>query len=141
MIFGKVANLIILKKMGTMSIKHGLAVRGSAQRGDVVHADVSLNYKVTIYIVGDTLRIIDIRHDGDPKAYGYCACEGHVNDIWPSVYQLEDERIDKMLRLKNIDCPIWEPICKRAREIWMEEIAGRDRLRRYESDYVMEDKA
>lgn len=99
--------------------------------GRVVVADVSLNYKVTIYIVGDTLRIIDIRHDGDPRAYGYAAAGGQVKDIWPSTFQLEDERIDKMLRLENIDCPIWKPICKRAREIWMEEIANRDRLRRY----------
>ena len=99
--------------------------------GKVVVADVSLNYKVTIYIVGDTLRIIDIRHDGDPKAYGYSAAGGQLKDIWPSTYPLEDERIDRMLRLKNIDCPIWEPICRRAREIWMEEIENRDVLRRY----------
>lgn len=104
--------------------------------GNVVYADVSLNYKVTIYIVGDTLRIIDIRHDGDPRAYGYSAAEGQMKDIWPSTLQLEDERIDRMLRLKNIDCPIWEPICRRAREIWMEEIAKRDRLRRYEPEGI-----
>lgn len=107
---------------------------GSARfspEGKCVVADVKFNHKVTVYIVGDRLTIIDIRHDGDPKAYGYAAENGEVKSIWPAVIPLEDERIDKMLRLKNIDCPIWEPICRRAREIWMEEIAGRDRLRRY----------
>ena len=99
--------------------------------GRIAHADVSFNHKVTIYIVGDKLTIIDIRHDGDPKAYGYAAENGEVKSIWPAVIPLEDERIDRMLRLKNIDCPIWEPICRRAREIWMEEIASRDRLKRY----------
>ena len=110
---------------------------GSARispEGKVVVADVKFNYKVTVYIVGDRLTIIDIRHDGDPRAYGYAAENGEVKSIWPEVIPLEDERIDKMLRLKNIDCPIWEPICRRAREIWMEEIANRDRLRRYEPE-------
>lgn len=107
---------------------------GSARfspEGKCVVAHVSLNRKVTIHIVGDRLTIIDIRHDGDPKAYGYAAENGEIKSIWPAVIPLEDERIDKMLRLKNIDCPIWEPICRRAREIWMEEIDGRDRLRQY----------
>lgn len=104
--------------------------------GRIAHASVSFNRKVTIYIVGDTLRIIDIRHDGGPRAYGYSAENGEVKSIWPAVIPLEDERIDRMLRLKNIDCPIWEPICRRAREIWMEEIANRDRLRRYEPEEI-----
>jgi len=112
---------------------------GSARfspEGKCAVADVSFNHKVTVYIVGDRLTIIDIRHDGDPKAYGYAAENGEVKSIWPAVIPLEDERIDKMLRLKNIDCPIWEPICRRAREIWMEEIGNRDRLRRYEPEGI-----
>ena len=107
---------------------------GSAtfSKDDVLdYADVRFNYKVHLYIIGNRLSIIDIRHDGFTDSWGYCAKDGERQSIWPSNYELEDERIDKMLRLKNIDCPIWEPICRRAREIWMEEIEGRDRLRKY----------
>ena len=104
--------------------------------GKVVVADAKLSRKVTVYIVGDRLTIIDIRHDGDPKAYGYSAENGEAKSIWPAVMYLEDERIDKMLGLKNIDCPIWEPICRRAREIWIEEIECRDRLKRYEPEGI-----
>lgn len=99
--------------------------------GKVVVADAKLSRKVTVYIVGDRLTIIDIRHDGDPRAYGYAAENGEVKSIWPVVIPLEDERIDKMLRLKNIDSPIWEQICKRAREIWLEENDNRHILRKY----------
>jgi hypothetical protein len=99
--------------------------------GIVVVADAKLSRKVTVYIVGDRLTIIDIRHDGDPRAYGYAAENGEVKSIWPEVIPLEDERIDKMLRLKNIDSPIWEQICKRAREIWLEENDNRHILRKY----------
>jgi hypothetical protein len=107
---------------------------GSARfspEGKCVIANVSFNNKVTVYIVGNRLTIIDIRHDGDPRAYGYAAENGEVKSIWPAVIPLEDERIDKMLILKNIDCPIWEQICKRAREIWLEENDNRHILRKY----------
>ena len=99
--------------------------------GEVVVADVSFNHKVTVYIANDNLRIVDIRHDGDPGAYGYSTTNGERQNIWPATFDLEDERIDRMLRLKNIDSPLWEPICKRAREMWLKEIETRDVLRRY----------
>ena len=121
----------IIEVTGAVEYQTWFGMARFSKDGEVLIADVSFNHKVTVYIVGDRLTIIDIRHDGDPKAYGYAAENGELKSIWPAVIPLEDERIDKMLRLKNIDCPIWEPICRRAREIWMEEISMRDRLRRY----------
>ena len=121
----------IIKETGYAEYQTWFGMARISPEGKVVVADAKLNRKVTIYIVGDRLTIIDIRHDGDPRAYGYAAENGEVKSIWPAVIPLEDERIDKMLRLKNIDCPVWDKICRRAREIWMEEIDGRDRLKRY----------
>lgn len=121
----------IIKETGYSEYQTWFGMARISPEGKVVVADAKLSRKVTVYIVGDRLTIIDIRHDGDPRAYGYAAENGEVKSIWPAVIPLEDERIDKMLRLKNIDCPVWDKICRRAREIWMEEIEYRDRLKRY----------
>ena len=121
----------IIKETGYAEYQTWFGMARISPEGKVVVADAKLSRKVTIYIVGDRLTIIDIRHDGDPRAYGYAAENGEVKSIWPAVIPLEDERIDKMLRLKNIDCPVWDKICRRAREIWMKEIECRDRLKRY----------
>ena len=126
----------VIPETGYVEYQTWFGMARISPEGKVVVADAKLSRKVTVYIVGDRLTIIDIRHDGDPRAYGYAAENGEVKSIWPAVIPLEDERIDKMLRLKNIDCPIWEPICRRAREIWMEEIECRDRLRRYEPEEI-----
>ena len=121
----------IIKETGYAEYQTWFGMARISPEGKVVVADAKLSRKVTVYIVGDRLTIIDIRHDGDPRAYGYAAENGEVKSIWPAVIPLEDERIDKMLRLKNIDCTVWDKICRRAREIWMEEIGRRDRLKRY----------
>ena len=121
----------IIKETGYAEYQTWFGMARISPEGKVVVADAKLSRKVTVYIVGDRLTIIDIRHDGDPRAYGYAAENGEVKSIWPAVIPLEDERIDKMLRLKNIDCPVWDKICRRAREIWMEEIECRDKLKRY----------
>ena len=128
----------IIKETGYSEYRTWFGMARISPEGKVVVADAKLSRKVTVYIVGDRLTIIDIRHDGDPRAYGYATENGEVKSIWPAVIPLEDERIDRMLRLKNIDSPIWEPICRRAREIWMEEIENRDRLRRYEPEGIDE---
>lgn len=126
----------IIKETGCAEYQTWFGMARISPEGKVVVADAKLSRKVTIYIVGDRLTIIDIRHDGDPRAYGYTAENGELKSIWPAVIPLEDERIDKMLRLKNIDCPVWDKIYRRAREIWMEEIECRDRLRRYEPEEI-----
>lgn len=103
--------------------------------GNIVSADVSLNRKVHVYIIGNRLKIYDIRNDGICDSWGYAIAGSERCSIWPSNHELEDERIDSMLREKNIDCPIWVKVCKRAREMWLSEIAGRDPLYRYTPDY------
>jgi len=99
--------------------------------GKVIIADVRLNHKVSIFICGDLLHIIDIRYAGDPRAWGYQARNGQREEIWPASEPLEDECIDKMLDPSNIDCEVWKWVCARARGIWLEEINHRDPLRRY----------
>lgn len=99
--------------------------------GDVVIADFKLNYKVSVFICGDRLQIIDIRYSGDTRAWGYCTRNGRREDAWPANMPLEDERIDRMLQPGNIDSPIWEKVCRRAREMWLEEIANRIPVHRY----------
>lgn len=103
--------------------------------GNVVYADASLNHKVNVFIVGDSLRIYDIRYAGDTRTWGYAICGGKRDCIWPASDELEDERIDSMLRIVNIDNPVWAKVCRRAREMWLEEIASRDPLHRYEPEY------
>lgn len=103
--------------------------------GDVVYADASLNHKVNVFIVGDTLRIHDIRFSGDTRMWGYVIRGGKRISIWPASDELEDERIDSMLRAANVDNPVWVKVCKRAREMWLQEIVGRDPLRRYTPEY------
>lgn len=106
-----------------------------SENGRIHYASVSLNYKVGLYIIGDRLTIYDIRYDGKPVSWGYSAENGEIKDIWPHKFQLEDERIDAMLREKNISCPVWPRICRRAKEIWLEEISNRPKLKQYTPEY------
>ena len=103
--------------------------------GDVVYADASLNRKVGIFIVGNILRIHDIRYAGDTRMWGYAIRGGKRISTWPASDDLEDERIDSMLRTVNVDNPVWAKVCRRARAMWLEEISNRDPLRRYTPEY------
>lgn len=105
------------------------------KNNEVIMADFNLSRKVQVWIFGNMLRIHDIRYDGDTRMWGYAIRDGKHVDTWPASDKLEDARIDSMLRMKNINNPIWKIVCRRAREMWLDEISKRDRLYRYEPEY------
>lgn len=95
---------------------------GSAEtKGEeILNADFSLNAKVTVYIIGDILYILDLRRTGRTDIWEY----SNSNYKYPKGliseshrHQLEPERIEKILNTE-IDCKLWRMVQKRARELY-----------------------
>lgn len=93
---------------------------GESYKGRLIHANFSLNQKITVYIVGSTLWIVDIRHSGKSDVWEYTSDPDKIrtNNIHPSrIHPLEPERIEKILNT-NIDCVFWRMVQSRAKEIY-----------------------
>ena len=89
--------------------------------GRIIHATFSLNHKVSIYIVGDALWVMDIRYAGKPDFWEYCVnCSGMpgspcINES--SRHTLEPERLEKYLHTVIPNCKLWDMVQKRASEL------------------------
>lgn len=94
---------------------------GESYNGVLNHASFSLNRKISIYIIGNHLQILDIRHDGKCDIWEYTN-KPDRNLKWsihPNHYHdLEPERIEKILDTKIPNCKFWDMVQARAKELY-----------------------
>ncbi len=90
---------------------------GETFNNEIEFFDFSLNQKVTIYIVGSTLRIVDIRYSGKSDVWDWCN-DGSMKHCGLTRHDLEPERIEKYLNTKIPNCKIWDIVQKRAWELY-----------------------
>jgi hypothetical protein len=105
--------------MDKWSCKYG---GGESYQDIIDNAEFSINYKITIYIVGSSLWIVDIRYAGktdfweyfnnDLKMPGGCCCSES------SRHTLEPDKIEKILNTKIENCKFWDMVQKRAKELY-----------------------
>lgn len=86
--------------------------------GEIIHASFSLNEKVTIYIIGKILRIVDIRHKGKADIWEYASCEDfRMRSLFHKYHELEPEKIEEYLNAEGTS-NFWKLIQKKAKEIY-----------------------
>lgn len=93
---------------------------GESYDGILNCGDFSLNYKITIYITGNHLWIVDIRHDGKSDVWEYSNIPGRGSigrkDI---IHALEPSKIEAIL---NAECveenEYWKMFQARAKELY-----------------------
>lgn len=104
--------------------------------GRIAVASVNLSPNVNVFIIDENrLKIYDIRYSGKSVSFAYHIKDGKRLELGHSELALEDERIDSMLREKNIDCPVWVKVCRCAKRLWLEEIASREHRYQYIPTY------
>lgn len=96
---------------------------GETKGNEILDFSINLNYKISIFICGDMLHILDIRNDGKPDFWEYSNNEKMLMPGSPccserSRHTLEPERIEKILNTKRENCKIWDMVMSRARELY-----------------------
>ncbi len=114
-------------------IGHGLPGGGYADRWDcwygcgetsgdsVLNASVKINHKISVFVCGDLLQIIDIRHSGKHDVWGY---DSRGEFTLPatsrsSLHSLEHEKIER-IRATELPGRFWWMVQNRALEIYNE---------------------
>ena len=98
---------------------------GSGQSTDngIFEAKFQINSKVTIYIVGGHLNIIDIRYAGKPDTWEYSNTEQRYFRSF--AHELEPDKIEKILNTKIPNCKFWDLVQVRAKELYQQDIEVR----------------
>ena len=99
------------------SCKYG---SGESYKGELINADFRINEKITIYIVGSILWIVDFRHAGKSDVWEYSSDPKtiHMNNISSKrIHELEPDKIEKILNT-DIDCEFWKMVSNRAKTIY-----------------------
>lgn len=90
---------------------------GDSVDGEINNAAFSISYKVCVYITGDDLRIMDIRHDGKYDYWQWSNHpERHSETRW--MHELEPDRIEKILNTVIPNCRFWQMVQKRAKQLY-----------------------
>jgi len=94
---------------------------GETYNGEIHFFSIKLNYKISIFICGSTLYILDIRHDGKSDFWEY---SNDGNGLMPCCserirHTLEPERIEKIINTKRNGCKIWDMFMERAKELYI----------------------
>lgn len=98
--------------------------------GEILHAEFSINHKITIYITGNHLWIMDIRYAGKTDFWEYTNIEGRGFPGSPccserSRHTLEPEKIESILNTKIENCKFWKMVQARAKELY--ELHGKEK--------------
>lgn len=105
--------------MDRWSCKYG---GGESYQDIINNAEFSINYKITIYIVGSSLWIVDIRYAGKPDFWEYFNSDlkmpGSPCCSESSRHTLEPDKIEKILNTKIENCKFWDMVQKRAKELY-----------------------
>lgn len=89
---------------------------GDVVDGSIFDAKFSINQKITIYIVGGSLNIIDIRYAGEPDTWEYSNTEQRYFRSF--AHELEKDKIEKILNTKIPNCKFWDLVQARAKELY-----------------------
>lgn len=92
---------------------------GQSTDEGIFEAKFQISQKITIYIVGDSLMIADIRYAGKPDVYEY---SNNGNLHYPSesfLHKLEPDKIEKILNTKIPNCKFWDMVQARAKELYV----------------------
>ena len=89
---------------------------GQSTTDGIFEANFQINSKITIYIVGGHLNIIDIRYAGKPDTWEYSNTEQRYFKSFS--HELEADRIEKILNTKIPNCRFWDLVQKRAKELY-----------------------
>ena len=92
---------------------------GETSGESVLFATIYFNYKVSLFVCGNLLRITDIRYSGKPDVWIYDSNGDITLPATPqnSIHQLEAERTEKILS-SNLPGRFWHLVQKRALEIY-----------------------
>lgn len=98
---------------------------GESYKDIVSFASFSISRKITIYITGEHLWIVDIRYSGKPDFWEYTNIEGRGMPGPPccsekSRHKLEPENIEKILNTKIDNCKFWNIVQKKARKLYIQ---------------------
>lgn len=94
---------------------------GGETNGDnILDFAFNINPKVTIFILEDKIDIVDHRYSDKFDEWVYCNHpeRGVVHGcLKQHLHELEEDRIEKYLNTKILDCKIWDMVQKRAKEL------------------------
>ena len=99
------------------SCKHG---SGESYNGELINGDYKINDKITVFIIGSALWIVDNRYSGKSDVWEYSSephSIGMTNIAQERIHALEPDKIETILN-KDFDCELWKMIQKRAKEIY-----------------------
>lgn len=96
---------------------------GETYQGKILHASFNLNCKISIFISGNGLHILDIRYSGRQAFWEYANMESMKLPGGPccserSRHTLEPEKIEKILNTKIKNCKFWDMVQARAKELY-----------------------
>lgn len=102
------------------SMKYG---GGETYKGEILCANFSLNHKISIFICGNGLHIMDLRYSGKPDFWEYANREDIKFPGSPccserSRHTLEPEKIESILNTKIENCKFWNMVQTRAKELY-----------------------
>lgn len=100
---------------------------GESYNGEIIHIRFNLNQKISIYIIGNHLWIVDLRYSGKNDFWEYTNIEGLGYPGSPccakqSRHSLEPEKIEKILNTKIENCKFWDMVQARAKELYSQGI-------------------
>ena len=94
---------------------------GETFGNQIENADFSLSPRVSIFICGDYLQIVDIRYAGKSDIWEYTS-DPKINLKWSIAsylyHELEPERIEKYLNTEIPNCKFWNMVQARAKELY-----------------------
>jgi len=87
--------------------------------GEVLDAQFSINKKITIYIIGDTLNVVDNRRSSTFDQWLYCNNDKTIYGtmIRSCRHPLEKDKLEQILNCEISNCKAWDIIQKRAKEL------------------------
>ena len=96
---------------------------GETYKGEIQFFSINIDRKISLFICGDTLYILDIRHDGKTDFWEY---SNNGNGLMPgspccsesSRHTLEPDHIEKIINTKRENSKIWDMVMRRARELY-----------------------
>lgn len=98
---------------------------GESVNGDILFCEFNVNKKITIFITGNHLWIVDLRYSGKADFWEYtnipglgmpgepCCCER-------SRHALEADKIREILNTKIENCLFWNMVQAKAKELYSE---------------------
>lgn len=94
---------------------------GESYNGEIINADFRVNAKITIYIVGDSLWISDMRYAGKNDIWEY-SNNGHLKSPTGLLnechrHELEPDKIEKILNM-DFNCKFWDMVKTKAKQLY-----------------------